>query len=90
MVLKDVPMQILSINRLKGESKSSGKKYDFYLAKVMDEQGNMFEFALDKELENEKIDYESIKNVPVLVRLRLYSSNSGIIKGNIEDLTEKL
>jgi len=49
MLVKNLPLTILKVNKREGVGKKSGKPYLFYNANVVDEDGNVFGFILSED-----------------------------------------
>jgi hypothetical protein len=90
MTIKKVPLQLLSVKHISGTGRTSKEAFDFRVAQVLDENGNLFEFFIDRKLEKkEGFDLEGLVNASVFADLRFYLYKGSLLKCSIESLTEK-
>jgi len=50
MIVKDLALTVLAFEHKTGTGKTSGKPYDFYAARVVDADGQVFQMNLDREI----------------------------------------
>ncbi len=73
MIIKNIELTLLKIEKREGVAKGSGKNYMFYNASVVDTEANVFGFILDEKItkDADKLsDLLSAKNVPVQADIR--------------------
>jgi len=69
-------MTLLKVENKKGTGKSSGKPYDFYTATLIDEDANLLNLNLSREIDAKS--FESDRNVEVLVDIEIKPKGFGL------------
>jgi hypothetical protein len=85
MIIKNVELTLLKIDKRQGVGKTSGKDYLFYNASVVDAEANVFGFILDEKVVSEPkklSELLSAKNVPIKADIR-FSPKKFDIAGSI-------
>ncbi len=85
MIIKNIELTLLKIDRREGVGKKSGKDYLFYNASVIDSEANVFGFILDEKIvkDPERLsELLSAKNVPVRADIR-FSPKKFDVAGSI-------
>ena len=73
MIIKNIELTLLKIDKREGVGKKSGRDYLFYNASVIDDEANVFGFILDEQItkDAEKLsELLSAKNVSVRADVR--------------------
>lgn len=85
MIIRDVELTLLKIDKREGVGKKSGKGYLFYDASVVDDEANVFGFILDEKIVNDTDKLEnllSMRNVSITADIR-FSPKKFDISGTI-------
>lgn len=75
MIIRNIDLTLLKIDKRQGVGKKSGKDYLFYNANVVDDEANVFGFILDDKITSNQDSLQkllSTRNASVKADIRFY------------------
>ena len=73
MIIRNIELTLLKIDKREGVGKKSGKDYLFYNASVIDDEANVFGFIIDEKITKDTEKFANLlseKNIPVKVDIK--------------------